>query len=455
MTQAAAEDPGPEEALYQQARQELRSPKPAQVASLIYLALFLFFLAGQFSELKSVTGVAVLILALIFHEAGHAVGMRLFGFRDVRMFFIPFFGAAVSGRPRGVTAWKEALVSLLGPLPGIILGVVVMVAMRREPTPLLISVVQALLLLNVFNLLPLGFLDGGRFLERVLFSRHRVLAIGFQAIGALLLGAFALASSLWVLAIFAVFSLIALPLRWRILSAAATLRRQHPTMVSDPDRLEEPEGRAVFAAARGLLTGASREQPAALASTMESIVDGTKRAPGLPASLGLLALYGFGLLTGVVATALLVGDTGTASWKTFEQPEWQAEFPAPPREHQMQSESGEVIPIWRAVVEGTERFTVEASGGTAGAGGDSWMDRWAARLAEDTGTQLVESTPISVSGLPGRELRLTGPRRVVRARLVAAGSRRYQVVASAPSWGDNQQRFLDSFTLRSPTPAPP
>ena len=120
--------------------------------------------------------------------------MRPFGFRDVRMFFIPFFGAAVSGRPRGAAAWKEAAVTLLGPLPGIAAGValVVWATTRHYPDALSFRVVEALLVLNVFNLLPFGFLDGGRFLERVLFSRHRVLEVAFVALGSLALGVLAL-----------------------------------------------------------------------------------------------------------------------------------------------------------------------------------------------------------------------------------------------------------------------
>lgn len=62
---------------------------------------------------RSLKDLALLIPVLFFHELGHWAGMRLFGFRDVKMFFIPFFGAAVSGRGQGVASWKEALGVLL------------------------------------------------------------------------------------------------------------------------------------------------------------------------------------------------------------------------------------------------------------------------------------------------------------------------------------------------------
>src|SRR5690348_9012590 len=117
MSETVAETFRPDDELFQQARRDFAAPRPVQTTSLLFLVLFLLFLASQLGDLKSPTGLAVLVAVVLFHEAGHALGMRWFGFRDVRMFFIPFFGAAVSGRPRGAAAWKDAVVSLLGPLP--------------------------------------------------------------------------------------------------------------------------------------------------------------------------------------------------------------------------------------------------------------------------------------------------------------------------------------------------
>src|SRR5262249_26862794 len=78
----------------------------------------------------------ILIGVLLFHEAGHFLGMRTFGYRDVRMFFIPGFGAAVAGKKEGVPAWQEAIVLLLGPLPGLVLGSALYLWDRVTPTPL-------------------------------------------------------------------------------------------------------------------------------------------------------------------------------------------------------------------------------------------------------------------------------------------------------------------------------
>jgi Zn-dependent protease len=432
----------PDEPLYRQARQELSAPKPIRTTGLLFIALFLFFVLGQFGDMKSPSGIIVLLLVIAFHEAGHAAGMRLFGFKDVRMFFIPFFGAAVSGRARGVAAWKEAVVSLLGPLPGIIAGIVIYVVMQRRPFPLAVTLVQSLLFLNVFNLLPFGFLDGGRFLERVLFSRHRVLEVGFQGVGCVLLALLAAKASLFVLGFFALFTITRLPQRWRTLGVASRLRTQYPTVLPDPEGLGDVEGRAVFAAARGLLAPPHNEQPAVVARTMEALLDGMKRAPGALASIGLLLVYGISLLVAAFGVVFVANQTGPASWQTFEQPAWRAEFPRPPTH--FPARTGSPDEAWRSVIEGTERFTVTAS---PGADDGAWMDAAAQRLASDTHLALTSARPIDLGGHAAREVELSSSGRVLRARLVAADGRRYVVSTSAPRWGDNQRRFLESFTL--------
>src|SRR5262249_49106418 len=56
----------------------------------------------------------LLLPVLLFHECGHYVAMRAFGYRNLRMFFIPFLGAAVAGKNFNVAGWKKAVVALAG-----------------------------------------------------------------------------------------------------------------------------------------------------------------------------------------------------------------------------------------------------------------------------------------------------------------------------------------------------
>jgi len=103
-----------------------------------------------------------LALVLLIHEGGHLLAMRAFGYQDTRIFFLPFFGAAASGRPAGEELpWQRAIILLAGPVPGLLLGaglIVSQVLAGLEPSMFAVMLVAV----NLFNLLPVAPLDGGR-----------------------------------------------------------------------------------------------------------------------------------------------------------------------------------------------------------------------------------------------------------------------------------------------------
>lgn len=65
----------------------------------------------------------LILLVLLIHESGHWLGMKIFKYKDIQMFFIPEFGAAVSGTESTPCAKQKAIVSLMGPVLGIIIGI--------------------------------------------------------------------------------------------------------------------------------------------------------------------------------------------------------------------------------------------------------------------------------------------------------------------------------------------
>src|SRR5262245_2553806 len=67
----------------------LQNKRRSWVQSLIILVVTLvLFGAAQFVQ-KSAENLAWLVGVLLIHESGHFAGMKLFGYRDVRMFFLP------------------------------------------------------------------------------------------------------------------------------------------------------------------------------------------------------------------------------------------------------------------------------------------------------------------------------------------------------------------------------
>ena len=116
--------------------------------------------------LWNVAVAAVILAAITFHEAGHALAMRRFGYRDVHIFFVPLLGAMTVGSPATTTVRDRLAVLLAGPVPGLWLGVALLaIDQSYGPVRLLRMSALALLILNGLNLLPFTPLDGGRALE--------------------------------------------------------------------------------------------------------------------------------------------------------------------------------------------------------------------------------------------------------------------------------------------------
>jgi membrane-associated protease RseP (regulator of RpoE activity) len=103
-------------------------------------------------------GLAVLILV---HEIGHVLEARRQGLHVSWPMFIPFLGAYVTIQRAGLTPLRSGLISLAGPFVGSIGAAVVWAASAMHGSDKLQVLANIGFLLNAFNLLPIGFLDGG------------------------------------------------------------------------------------------------------------------------------------------------------------------------------------------------------------------------------------------------------------------------------------------------------
>jgi Zn-dependent protease len=142
--------------------------------------------------------VAFLLMGIIFiHEGGHLLAMALFGYKDLRMLFIPLFGAVAMGSARGVKPYKRVITFFAGPVPGIVLAFLLWTLIQNESIPLIYTGTLAmtfllLLFVNYFNLIPVMPLDGGQILDIIIFSRFTFLQFLFFIISVLALAAMAI-----------------------------------------------------------------------------------------------------------------------------------------------------------------------------------------------------------------------------------------------------------------------
>jgi membrane-associated protease RseP (regulator of RpoE activity) len=102
-----------------------------------------------------------LVLLILVHEMGHFVEAKRQGVRVTLPMFVPFFGAYVLVQREGVTPWRGSLISLAGPFVGSLGAAAAWIASGYGDTQVLLGIASLGFLLNAFNLLPIGFLDGG------------------------------------------------------------------------------------------------------------------------------------------------------------------------------------------------------------------------------------------------------------------------------------------------------
>jgi Zn-dependent protease len=102
------------------------------------------------------------VVLLLVHELGHVIALRREGIRASAPMFIPFLGAVISSRSLGDSALAEARVGLAGPILGSIGAAACMVLWQLTGNDLFRALAFTGMFLNLFNLIPVVPLDGGR-----------------------------------------------------------------------------------------------------------------------------------------------------------------------------------------------------------------------------------------------------------------------------------------------------
>ncbi|HEX2436541.1 MAG TPA: site-2 protease family protein [Solirubrobacterales bacterium] len=102
------------------------------------------------------------VLLLLLHELGHVIQLRREGVKASAPMFIPFLGAVISAKSMGDDAAAEARVGLAGPVLGTIATLIPLGLWLATGDDLWRALAYIGFLLNLFNLLPVLPLDGGR-----------------------------------------------------------------------------------------------------------------------------------------------------------------------------------------------------------------------------------------------------------------------------------------------------
>jgi Zn-dependent protease len=102
------------------------------------------------------------VVLLFVHEMGHVLQLRREGIKASAPMFIPFMGAFITSKSLGENALAEARVGLAGPILGTVGSGVCLAIGEASNSDFFRALAYIGFFLNLFNLLPVVPLDGGR-----------------------------------------------------------------------------------------------------------------------------------------------------------------------------------------------------------------------------------------------------------------------------------------------------
>lgn len=315
------------------ALQRLESPpkKPSFNPILVLIATALFFFISFSGNGLEMT--LVILGIVLVHECGHLFAMRYFGYSDTRMFFIPFFGGAVTGRKDDATLAQRTWVALAGPLPGIFVPFAIIAALHFGLLPDVPLIVYTALMwtaiINTVNLVPLLPFDGGHVFRTLLFWRSpwiETLSRGLAA--AILVSSFFF--GLWIIGILGVFMLLSLRVSHQASVLAVKLREAGLNIPPSLEKLPQPLQLKAYVLARELVPPQGEAVEKAFQTHRTSVLkmaypNALGKPVGIAGTLLFLCLYAASILLGVL-TVFGTMEYGPLTWK-LQLPSYRSDVP--------------------------------------------------------------------------------------------------------------------------------
>lgn len=268
-----------------------RRPSAARNAALLIVTMALA--AASFAIWFDLVDLGLLLAVLLVHELGHLFAMKAFGYADTSIFFLPFFGAAATGTKPDASAEQRLTVAFMGPLPGLIVGIMLLLAVVDPPAELL-KLAAMLVGLNWINLIPFLPLDGGHIASALVFSRNPRWESAFRLSGIAAFGLCAVFLEVPLLWILVVFGAVGFRSQTVVSAMLHGLRGERPVPA---DRRERLAGYFGWLAEHG---GAAVPFRTLRARVRHAEVRGGVAPPGLGSTAGFALLYAALFLTPVL-----------------------------------------------------------------------------------------------------------------------------------------------------------
>lgn len=119
----------------------------------------------------------VLMVGIGFHELGHLWAADKIGYKTNGLYLVPFFGgvAMIESNPKSYK--DQFFMYIMGPVAGGILALFTMITYFITNKNFFGQAAYWMFFINLFNLLPFSFMDGGMISRCFLFSFNRKFAI--------------------------------------------------------------------------------------------------------------------------------------------------------------------------------------------------------------------------------------------------------------------------------------
>ena len=118
-----------------------------------------------------------LVVSIYIHEMGHVAQLARYGIPASAPMFVPGLGAFVRLKQHPATAAEDARVGLAGPIWGAVAALLALVAGSLFGSPILSAIGHFAAWINLFNLLPVWQLDGGRAFSALSRRQRTIVAV--------------------------------------------------------------------------------------------------------------------------------------------------------------------------------------------------------------------------------------------------------------------------------------
>jgi Zn-dependent protease len=130
-------------------------------------SLSMLFTIWVYSMLFGWRFAAGLVVLIFVHEMGHVIAAKWLGIPVSAPLFVPFLGAAIIMKQNPRDAWTEALMAYGGPLAGCIGSWICWAIALHMQENWVMAVASVSFFINIFNMIPVPPLDGGRICSAV------------------------------------------------------------------------------------------------------------------------------------------------------------------------------------------------------------------------------------------------------------------------------------------------